>query len=42
MDHFSSVVDTVALNNKNARVLWVLLTNDKEISPEEVMVAAYM
>ncbi|HGZ1987132.1 TPA: IS110 family transposase, partial [Escherichia coli] len=35
-------VTTVALNNKNARVLWVLLTNDKEISPEEVMVAAYM
>ncbi|TJC22991.1 hypothetical protein C9278_07555, partial [Escherichia coli] len=35
-------VATVALNNKNARVLWVLLTNDKEISPEEVMVAAYM
>ena len=35
-------VATVALNNKNARVLWVLLTNDKEISPEEVMGAAYM
>nr|WP_309236440.1 hypothetical protein [Escherichia coli] len=35
-------VATVALNNKNARELWVLLTNDKEISPEEVMGAAYM
>nr|WP_213054848.1 transposase [Escherichia coli] len=35
-------VATVALNNKNARVLWVLLTNDKEISPEEVIGAAYM
>lgn len=35
-------VATVALNSKNARVLWVLLTNDKEISPEEVMGAAYM
>ena len=35
-------VATVALNNKNARMLWVLLTNDKEISPEEVMGAAYM
>ncbi|MGK3610913.1 hypothetical protein ACSLN1_24080, partial [Escherichia coli] len=30
------------LSRKPGAVHWVLLTNDKEISPEEVMVAAYM
>lgn len=35
-------VAAVALANKNARMLWVLLTTDKEFAPEEVMGAAYM
>lgn len=35
-------VAAVALANKNARMLRVLLTTDKEFSPEEVMGAAYM
>ncbi|EBJ1820363.1 IS110 family transposase [Salmonella enterica subsp. enterica] len=35
-------VAAVALANKNARMLWVLLNTDKEFSPEEVMGAAYM
>ncbi|KAA1171805.1 IS110 family transposase [Photorhabdus heterorhabditis] len=35
-------VAAVALANKNARMLWALLTTDKKFSPEEVMGAAYM
>ncbi|CDH20681.1 conserved hypothetical protein [Xenorhabdus bovienii str. kraussei Quebec] len=35
-------VAAVALANKNARMLWVLLATDKEFSPEKTMGVAYM
>lgn len=35
-------VAAIALANKNARMLWVLLTTDKEFSPEKSMGIAYM
>lgn len=35
-------VAAVALANKNARMLWVLLTTEKEFSPEQTLGVAYM
>lgn len=35
-------VAAVALANKNARMLWVLLTTDKEFSPDQTLGAVYM
>ncbi|EPG9815546.1 IS110 family transposase, partial [Providencia stuartii] len=35
-------VAAVALANKNARMLWVLLTTDKEFSPDQTIGAVYM